>query len=172
MVKEITCCRKFFPTKMAFVDDGQIVDLDELGSTYQDDPGDLTTNMDAWSLYILWDAGRKLEKAKMPTPPDAGSIHASEWLARMIFLASDPGLFSDLALSSAEKIARHVEKKNLYWDFWGLVPVIYRYSARIAPQQTSAVCRIPIRIPVSQRERSPYCRAGRRRAGSYGRFRP
>jgi len=139
LVKEITCCRKFFPTKMALVEDGQILDTDELGSTYQDDPGDLTNNMDAWSLYILWDAGRKLDKSKMPTPPDAGSLQASEWLARMIFLVSSPGLFSDFALSSAEKIARQVEKKKLYQEFWGLVPVIYRYAARLAPQQTSAM---------------------------------
>ena len=56
-----------------------MAELAELGTAYRDDPGDVATNMDAWSMYMLWDAGRK---AKMSPPADTGSIKASEWLDR------------------------------------------------------------------------------------------
>lgn len=133
-VSDITCCRRFFPTKAALVHEGRVAEVSVLGESYKDDPGDMATDADSWSLYMLWDAGRKLDKPMMPTPPDAGSIQASEWLARILSLVSDPGLFRDFALSSAEKMARQVQKKKLYRDFWGMVPVIYNFSTKIVPE--------------------------------------
>lgn len=113
--------------------------VNELGSTYQEDAWDMAANMDAWSMYILWDTGRKLEKAKIPTPPDAGSIQAFEWLDRMLFLVSDSGLFQALDLSFAETVARQEEKKKLYRDFWGPVPVTWMlWSSGPSPSSSSS----------------------------------
>jgi len=137
-VQEITCCKKFFPTKYVLVNDSHVAHVTELGSTYRDDPGDLATSADAWSIYILWAAGRKLERCRMPLLPEPDSIHASEWLTKMNSLVSDPGQYSDFSLSFAEKVARQIEKKGLYRDFWSLVQSIYKYSSALTTEQTSA----------------------------------